>query len=73
MRKELRTWLRQFHRNMHTTSLFVTHDQEEAFEVADEVVILHNGTIQQVGTPANVQQQPANSFVQDFLGLDFQI
>lgn len=73
VRKELRGWLRRFHSDMHTTSLFVTHDQEEAFEVADEVVILHNGSIQQIGTPASVQKQPANPFVQDFLGLDFQI
>ena len=73
VRKELRAWLRRFHDETHITSLFVTHDQEEAFEVADEVVILHNGSIQQIGTPASVQRQPANPFVQDFLGLDFQI
>lgn len=73
VRKELRTWLRRFHDETHITSLFVTHDQEEAFEVADEVVILNNGFIQQVGTPKGIQKEPANAFVQDFLGLDFQI
>lgn len=73
VRKELRAWIRRFHDDTHITSLFVTHDQEEAFEVADEVVILHNGSIQQIGTPDRVQREPANPFVQDFLGLDFQI
>lgn len=73
VRKELRAWLRRFHDETHITSLFVTHDQEEAFEVADEVVILNHGFIQQVGTPSHIQRQPANPFVQDFLGLDFQI
>ncbi len=73
VRKELRAWLRRFHRETHITSLFVTHDQEEAFEVADEVVILNQGTIQQIGTPLALQQTPANPFVQDFLGLDFEI
>lgn len=73
VRKELRTWLRRFHDETHITSLFVTHDQEEAFEVADEVVILNNGKIQQIGAPGLIQREPANAFVQDFLGLDFQI
>lgn len=73
VRKELRAWLRRFHNETHITGLFVTHDQEEAFEVADEVVILNNGTIQQIGAPGFIQREPANSFVQDFLGLDFQI
>ena len=73
VRKELRAWLRRFHDEMHITSLFVTHDQEEAFEVADEVVILNCGSIQQVGAPNIIQREPANAFVQDFLGLDFEI
>jgi len=73
VRKELRAWIRRFHDETHITSLFVTHDQDEAFEVADEVVILNNGFVQQMGTPNSVQQSPANPFVQDFLGLDFQI
>ena len=73
VRKELRAWIRRFHDETHITSLFVTHDQEEAFEVADEVVILNHGFIQQVGAPGAIQRDPANAFVQDFLGLDFQI
>jgi sulfate/thiosulfate transport system ATP-binding protein len=73
VRKELRSWLRHFHNEMHITSVFVTHDQEEAFEVADEVVILNKGSIQQIGEPTLIQQQPANAFVGDFLGLDFEI
>lgn len=70
VRKELRRWLRRFHEETHLTSLFVTHDQEEAFEVADRVVILSAGEIQQVGTPEEVRARPANPFVEDFLGLD---
>ena len=69
VRKELRAWLRRFHDETHITSLFVTHDQDEAFEVADEVVVLHEGAIQQVGSPAELQQSPANDFVRDFLGV----
>ena len=73
MRKGLRAWLRRFHDETHITSLFVTHDQEEAFQVADEVVILNHGCVQQVGSPGVIQRDPANAFVQDFLGLDYQI
>ena len=69
VRKELRAWLRRFHHEMQTTSLFVTHDQEEAFEVADAVVILHEGNIQQIGTPQALAENPANTFVSDFLGI----
>ena len=69
VRKELRAWLRRFHDETHITSLFVTHDQEEAFEVADEVVVLHEGVIQQIGSPEAIRRQPANAFVQDFLGM----
>lgn len=69
VRKELRAWLRQFHEEANITSLFVTHDQEEAFEVADEVIILSDGIIQQIGTPAEIRQNPANAFVSDFLDL----
>jgi len=69
VRKELRKWLRRFHDETHITSLFVTHDQEEAFEVADEVIVLHEGTIQQVGSPARLLQEPVNDFVRDFLGV----
>lgn len=69
VRKELRTWLRSFHDTTHLTSLFVTHDQDEAFEVADRVVVLHQGKIQQDGTPQEIRERPANDFVADFLGL----
>jgi sulfate transport system ATP-binding protein len=68
VRKELRRWLRQFHEETHITSLFVTHDQDEAFEVADRVVILSEGRIQQIGSPREVQDHPSNPFVADFLG-----
>ena len=68
VRMELRTWLRRFHDEFQVTSLFVTHDQEEAFEVADRVVILNKGKIEQEGTPAQVFEHPANAFVMDFLG-----
>ncbi|MBX7157468.1 MAG: sulfate ABC transporter ATP-binding protein [Verrucomicrobiae bacterium] len=67
VRKELRRWLRQFHEETHLTTLFVTHDQEEAFEVADRVVILSDGVIQQQGSPDEVIQNPANQFVNEFL------
>lgn len=69
VRKELRHWLRAFHDKTHLTSLFVTHDQEEAFEVADRVVIIDKGVVQQIGTPAEVREFPANAFVEDFLDL----
>ncbi len=67
VRKELRRWLREFHESTRLTTLFVTHDQDEAFEVADRVVIIDRGTIQQVGTPDEVRSAPANPFVADFL------
>ena len=70
VRKELRHWLRRFHNTTRLTSLFVTHDQEEAFEVADRVVIIDKGAIQQIGTPNEVRDLPANSFVEEFLDLD---
>jgi len=68
VRQELRRWLRRLHDEIHVTSVFVTHDQEEAFEVADRVVVMHQGRIEQVGTPAEVFDHPANPFVMDFLG-----
>ncbi len=68
VRKELRAWMRRLHDEIHITSVFVTHDQEEAMEVADRVVVMSNGKIEQVGTPEEVYHQPANSFVYDFLG-----
>ncbi|MBX3160552.1 MAG: sulfate/molybdate ABC transporter ATP-binding protein [Deltaproteobacteria bacterium] len=68
VRQELRRWLRRLHEEIHVTSVFVTHDQEEAFEVADRVVVMNRGRIEQAGTPADVFEQPANAFVMDFLG-----
>ncbi|QVL33131.1 sulfate/molybdate ABC transporter ATP-binding protein [Telmatocola sphagniphila] len=68
VRMELRTWLRRFHDEFHVTSIFVTHDQEEAFEVADQIVVMNQGKIEQTGTPVEVFEHPANAFVMDFLG-----
>jgi sulfate transport system ATP-binding protein len=68
VRKELRRWLRRLHDDMHITSLFVTHDQEEALEVADRVVVMNEGRIEQVGTPDQVYEHPATPFVYKFLG-----
>jgi len=68
VRQELRTWLRRLHHEIHVTSIFVTHDQEEAFEVADRVVVMNKGKIEQVGSPQEVFDHPATSFVMDFLG-----
>jgi sulfate/thiosulfate transport system ATP-binding protein len=68
VRKELRRWLRRLHDELHVTSIFVTHDQEEALEVADRVVVINQGRIEQVGTPQEVWENPANPFVYGFLG-----
>ena len=68
VRKELRRWLRTLHDELHVTSLFVTHDQEEALEVADRVVLMNAGKVEQVGTPAEVYDAPASPFVHRFLG-----
>jgi sulfate transport system ATP-binding protein len=68
VRKELRRWLRRLHDELHVTSLFVTHDQEEALEVADRVVVMNEGQIEQVGTPSEVYHHPASAFVYHFLG-----
>lgn len=68
VRRELRAWLRRLHDEIHVTSVFVTHDQEEAFEVADRVVVMNHGKIEQVGTPREVSEQPATPFVMDFIG-----
>jgi sulfate transport system ATP-binding protein len=67
VRKTLRKWLRQFHDETKVTTLFVTHDQDEAFELADRVVILNEGDVQQVGSPQSLRSDPANEFVADFL------
>ena len=68
VRKELRRWLRKLHDEIHITTLFVTHDQEEALEVADRVAILRDGRIEQIGTPDEIYDNPASPFVYDFLG-----
>ena len=68
VRLELRRWLRQLHDEIHITSVFVTHDQEEALEVADRVVVMNNGHIEQVGSPEDVYNHPATPFVYNFLG-----
>jgi sulfate transport system ATP-binding protein len=68
VRKELRRWLRKLHDKMNITSLLVTHDQEEAMEIADKIVIMNQGRIEQVGSPKSVYHFPKNSFVYDFLG-----
>jgi sulfate transport system ATP-binding protein len=68
VRKELRRWLRRLHDDIHITSVFVTHDQDEALEVADRVVVMNEGAIEQVGTPEEVYDHPATPFVYSFLG-----
>jgi sulfate/thiosulfate transport system ATP-binding protein len=68
VRKELRRWLRRLHEEVHVTSVFVTHDQEEALEVSDRVVIMNAGRIEQSGTPEEVYDHPATPFVYGFLG-----
>jgi sulfate transport system ATP-binding protein len=68
VRKELRTWLRRLHDEVHVTTVFVTHDQEEAMDVADSVVVLAGGVVEQVGSPDEIYENPASPFVMSFLG-----
>jgi sulfate/thiosulfate transport system ATP-binding protein len=68
VRQGLRAWLRKLHEDIHVTSILVTHDQEEALEVADRVVVMNHGRIEQVGTPEEVFHRPATQFVMEFLG-----
>ncbi len=68
VRKELRRWLRRLHDELHITSIFVTHDQEEALEVADRVVLMDHGRVEQIGSPTEVYERPATPFVFSFLG-----
>lgn len=68
VRKDLRAWLRRLHDEVHVTTVFVTHDQEEAMEVADEIVVMNKGRVEQVGTPAEIYDHPATAFVMSFIG-----
>jgi len=68
VRKELRDWLRRLHDEVHVTTVFVTHDQEEALEVADEIVVINDGRIEQIGTPDSLYDEPESDFVMSFLG-----
>ena len=68
VRKELRDWLRRLHDEVHVTTVFVTHDQEEALEVADEIVVINDGRVEQIGTPDELYDEPVNDFVMRFLG-----
>jgi sulfate/thiosulfate transport system ATP-binding protein len=68
VRKELRAWLRHLHDEVHVTTVFVTHDQEEAMEVADRIVVMNHGRVEQVGGPRDLYEHPANAFVMGFIG-----
>jgi sulfate transport system ATP-binding protein len=68
VRKELRAWLRRLHDEVHVTTVFVTHDQEEAMDVADQIVVMNQGRIEQAGEPRDLYEQPANEFVMTFVG-----
>ncbi|WP_448603591.1 sulfate/molybdate ABC transporter ATP-binding protein [Thermoleptolyngbya sp.] len=68
VRKDLRAWLRRLHDEVHVTTVFVTHDQEEAMEVSDEIVVMNQGRVEQMGTPAEIYDHPASAFVMSFIG-----
>lgn len=68
VRKDLRAWLRRLHDEVHVTTVFVTHDQEEAMEVADEIVVMNKGRVEQVGKPSDIYDHPASAFVMSFIG-----
>ena len=67
-KRQLRDWLRRLHDEVHVTTVFVTHDQEEALEVADEIVVINEGRVEQIGSPDQLYDEPANDFVMRFLG-----
>jgi sulfate transport system ATP-binding protein len=68
VRKDLRSWLRRLHDEVHVTTVFVTHDQEEAMEISDNIVVMNRGRIEQVGSPAEIYDRPASPFVMSFIG-----
>ena len=68
VRKDLRAWLRKLHDEVHVTTVFVTHDQEEAMEVSDEIVVMNKGRVEQIGTPADIYDHPNTAFVMSFIG-----
>ncbi|MBE9181868.1 sulfate/molybdate ABC transporter ATP-binding protein [Oculatella sp. LEGE 06141] len=68
VRKDLRSWLRRLHDEVHVTTVFVTHDQEEAMEISDNIVVMNKGAIEQIGSPAEIYDQPASPFVMSFIG-----
>jgi sulfate transport system ATP-binding protein len=68
VRRELRDWLRRLHDEMHVTTIFVTHDQEEAMELAEQIVVVNEGRVEQAGSPADLYERPANPFVMSFIG-----
>jgi sulfate transport system ATP-binding protein len=68
VRKDLRAWLRRLHDEVHVTTVFVTHDQEEAMEVSDEIVVMNKGKVEQIGSPAQIYDHPASAFVMSFIG-----
>jgi sulfate transport system ATP-binding protein len=68
VRQELRDWLRRLHDEVHVTTIFVTHDQEEAMELAEQIVVLNQGRVEQAGSPADLYEHPANPFVMGFVG-----
>jgi sulfate transport system ATP-binding protein len=68
VRQELREWLRRLHDEVHVTTVFVTHDQEEAMQIADEIVLLNHGNIEQIGSPQDLYERPTNEFVLTFVG-----
>jgi sulfate transport system ATP-binding protein len=68
VRGELREWLRRLHEEIHVTTIFVTHDQEEAMEVAEQIVVMNKGKIEQAGTPQELYESPRNEFVMSFIG-----
>jgi sulfate transport system ATP-binding protein len=68
VRQELREWLRRLHDEVHTTTIFVTHDQEEAMEISDQIIVINNGQVEQAGTPDELYDRPTNEFVMGFLG-----